>query len=158
MRDETGAPDLSRALGFAAEIFSSAQSGASAPSSPPPAAEHPAAEPLPSNEELADRLARLFAEQQAASAPPSPDTSDTRTQAETRDSGAFSAFGQIAGILPPILGALSGKTDLVKPEKLNLIRAFQPYLSQTRSPEIDRAIKMANVALAARSAFSALGR
>ena len=104
---------------------------------------------------------KLFAEKEAsapasptgtpADAPPSPEISD-----DPPPSG--SALDSLAAILPPLLQAFSGNGDLVKPEKLNLIRAFQPYLSSQRSPNIDRAIKMANIALAAKSAISVLGR
>jgi len=161
MRDVTDTPDLGQALGLAAGIFSAAQGGVSVPSPTPAPDAQPQAAPLPSNEELADRLAKLFAEKEAsapasptgtpADAPPSPEISD-----DPPPSG--SALDSLAAILPPLLQAFSGNGDLVKPEKLNLIRAFQPYLSSQRSPNIDRAIKMANIALAAKSAISVLGR
>lgn len=68
--------------------------------------------------------------------------------------GGFSA---IAEILPPLLQALSGSGDSLPPEKVNLVRAIKPYAA-SHTDSIDRAIKMANIAKAAKSALSALGR
>jgi hypothetical protein len=45
--------------------------------------------------------------------------------------------------------AFSGETNYLKQEKVNLLRALKPYLGQRRAPEIDRAVKMANLARAA---------
>jgi len=161
MRDVTDTPDLGQALGLAAGIFSAAQDGMSVPSPSLKPDVRPQTAPLPSNEELADRLAKLFAEKEASAPAASARTAadnlpPPETSADPPPSG--SALDSLAAILPPLLQAFSGNGDLVKPEKLNLIRAFQPYLSSQRSPNIDRAIKMANIALAAKSAISVLGR
>lgn len=159
IRDDISAPDLSKALGMAAEIFSAARSSDAAPTSATDPAGPTQADPLPSNAELADRLAQMGLWQTAdqSSAPPSADTSATPAD-EPAGIGSGFSLGSLAEILPPILQALSGNGDLIKPEKANLVRAFKPYLSETRSPEIDRAIRMANVARAAKKALSVLGR
>ncbi len=158
MRNDTDAPDLRQALDMAAGIFSSTQGGASA-SPTPPSPEHDPA-PLPSNEELADRLAKMMADRKNENtAAPTAAPSDSKDPSETSGSQAMhNPVEGLATVLPSILQALSGSGDLVKPEKLNLVRAFQPYLSNQRSPGVDRAIRMANVALAAKSALSVLGR
>lgn len=159
MRDDTVAPDLSRALGLAAGIFSSAQGDASVPPAPPMPTAQEGSASLPSNEELADRLAAMMAEKGASSGAASDHASAAaETEPPPEDISGSSGLGSLAAVLPPLLQALSGNGDLVKPEKLNLVRAFQPYLSSQRSPGIDRAIRMANVALAAKSALSVLGR
>lgn len=51
--------------------------------------------------------------------------------------------------LPRLMQAFSGETNYLKQEKVNLLRALKPYLGQRRAPEIDRAVKMANLARAA---------
>lgn len=161
-RDDPGVPDLSQALGMAAGLFSSERDGASA-SSPPSGGQPTGSAPLPSNEELAMRLASLLssapAESSTASARSVP-PSGNETSASARNPGQGQSFslGSLAAVLPPLMQAFSGRSDLVKPEKLNLVRAIKPYLSDGRSPGVDRAIRMANVALAAKSALSLLGR
>lgn|GEM_PF-4817588 len=67
-------------------------------------------------------------------------------------------LGRISAVLPAVMQAMSGKGELLRPEKINLIRAFRPYLDEERQGEIDHAIRMANVAQAAKTALSALGR
>ena len=57
-----------------------------------------------------------------------------------------------------LMQAFSGGENFIKPEKLNLIKAFKPYMTESRGSSIDRAIKMANIAQAAKSALAALGR
>ena len=67
-------------------------------------------------------------------------------------------LGRISAVLPAVMQAMSGKGELLRPEKINLIRAFRPYLDEEHQGEIDHAIRMANVAQAAKTALSALGR
>lgn len=65
----------------------------------------------------------------------------------------------LAEALPQLLQALSGSGgDLVKSERANLIRAMAPYLSAQRAGSLDRAMRMANVTKAAKSALHILGR
>lgn len=159
-RDDPGVPDLSQALGMAAGLFSSERDGASA-SSPPSGGQPGSSAPLPSNEELAMRLASMFSSTSSGSGnntPPPPGNSSASGSTDNADQGQPFGLGSLATVLPPLLQALSGRSDLVKPEKLNLVRAIKPYLSDGRSPGVDRAIRMANVALAAKSALSLLGR
>ena len=54
--------------------------------------------------------------------------------------------------------AFSGDANYLKPEKVNLLRALKPYLGQRRAPDIDRAVKMANLARAAQEALGGLQR
>ena len=51
--------------------------------------------------------------------------------------------------LPKLMQAFSGEANYLKQEKVNLLRALKPYFGQRRAPEIDRAVKMANLARAA---------
>ena len=64
----------------------------------------------------------------------------------------------LAAILPQLLQAMSGHGDLLKRERVDLIRAMRPYLKENRLQSIDRALKMANVTKAATSAMHLLGR
>ena len=60
--------------------------------------------------------------------------------------------------LPQLMGALSGKEDLVDHQRLDLLRAMRPYLREGRAGSIDRAVRMANLTKAAASAMHLLGR
>ena len=60
--------------------------------------------------------------------------------------------------LPQLMGALSGKEDLVDHQRLDLLRAMRPYLREERAGSIDRAVRMANLTKAAASAMHLLGR
>lgn len=66
--------------------------------------------------------------------------------------GALGNFDLAA--LPKLMQAFSGDTNYLKSEKVNLLKALKPYLgSSGRGPDIDRAVKMANLARAAKSAL-----
>ena len=144
--------DLSRVLGMASEIFSAGQAPAVPSPAPQPAA---SSADLPSNLELAVMLRQMLPEGAASAAEPSP---APPTEPEPSGPTSIAGLGSLAAALPPILQALSGNGDFVRPEKLNLLRALRPYLSAERGSNIDRAIKMANVARAAKTALAALGR
>ncbi len=66
--------------------------------------------------------------------------------------------GMILEVLPRLLGALSGSGEGLDEKKLNLIRALSPYLNTQRSQYIDRAIRMASMAKAAKDTLGMLGR
>ena len=61
-------------------------------------------------------------------------------------------------ILPIIMGAVSGNGSYLPKEKVNLIEAMKPYMSASRLSSVERAMKMANIAKAAKSALVLLGR
>ena len=60
--------------------------------------------------------------------------------------------------LPNLLQAMSGSGDGLDSKKVNLIRAISPYISSARGEYIDRAIRMASIAKAARDTLGILGR
>ena len=66
--------------------------------------------------------------------------------------------GMDPALLPRLMMAFSGDANYLKPEKVNLLRALKPYLGQRRAPDIDRAVKMANLARAAQEALGGLER
>lgn len=148
--------DMSKALSMAADIFASAQQ-TEVPSSQPTGREPQPTEPM-SNEELAAALAGMLASKEnspdaRADAPPPAPVSPPQTGGPDG-----SGLGSIASVLPTLMQAFSGNGNFIKPEKLNLIKAFKPYMTAEHGGDIDRAIRMANIARAAKSALSALGR
>ena len=64
----------------------------------------------------------------------------------------------LAALLPQLMTLFSGQGDLVKSERLDLLRAMKPYLKESRISSIDRAVRMANMTKAAASAMHLLGR
>lgn len=71
---------------------------------------------------------------------------------ESAGSGEVPAPGGFdIAALPKLMQAFSGDTNYLKPEKVNLLKALKPYFGDRRGPEIDRAVKMANLARAAQS-------
>ncbi|MEA4921273.1 MAG: hypothetical protein VB078_10200 [Clostridiaceae bacterium] len=156
---ESTAPDIGKALSMASEIF--AASKGAVPSSNPAKTEATHAEANngnpPSNEELAAMLAQLLASKgsQGQTTAPQDEASSAAASSET---SAGSGLSGIAAMLPTLMQAMSGNGNFIKPEKLNLIKALKPYMSDTRGGSIDRAIKMANIAQAAKSALTVLGR
>lgn len=167
MTTASGDPDMGSALGMAAEIFSAAQKAPvpfpEAQQTEVPAAGGTGDTPLPTNAELAARLAQLLHRQpaEAPETPPLPAAATAPAAGRSDDANSGSGgpnLGNLAAAIPPLLQAMSGNGSFIKPEKLNLIRALKPYLSEERGTSIDRAIRMANVAQAAKTALTALGR
>ena len=99
-------------------------------------------------------LGALMARQTEASVPP-PDAAPAET---TSSSEGSQSLAPLAAVLPQLMQALSGNGNLIKSERVNLLRAMRPYLKESRSGSIDRALKMANVTKAATSAMHLLGR
>ncbi|MBQ1271552.1 MAG: hypothetical protein IIY11_07820 [Clostridia bacterium] len=87
-----------------------------------------------------------------------PETNEHNTAGSSPGAPSGSSFESIAALLPMFIQAMSGSANLIKPERLDLINALKPYLSQSRSESIDRAIRMANITKAAKSALGILGR
>ena len=79
------------------------------------------------------------------------------TQAAS-DAPANTAASSGVGALPDLLQMFSGKANYIDENRLNLIRAIKPYMAETKAGSIDRAIKMANIAKAAKKALGILGR
>ena len=74
------------------------------------------------------------------------------------DNNTDGRAGVILELLPRLLGALSGSGEGLDEKKLNLVRALSPYLNTRRSQYIDRAIRMASMAKAAKDTLGMLGR
>ena len=124
----TDGKNFGDALAMAADILSS--TGMAVPS-------QPSAEALPPN-------------QSAASEPIHKDGNS--------GSPTGTPLENIVSLFPVLMQAISGSANLIKPERLDLINALKPYLSESRSGSIDRAIRMANITQAAKSALGILGR
>jgi hypothetical protein len=67
-------------------------------------------------------------------------------------------MGAIFAALPNLLQAMSGSGEGLDGKKVNLIRAISPYISSSRGDYIERAIRLASVAKAARDTLGILGR
>ena len=73
-------------------------------------------------------------------------------------SGGNGGQSPLSSILPQLLQTFSGKTNYIDENRLNLVKAIKPYLAENKVGNIDRAIKMANMAKVARNALGLLGR
>lgn len=83
--------------------------------------------------------------------------------AQKDESGASSpppgeSANPLSSALPQLLQAFSGRGNYIDENRLNLVNAIKPYMAETRAGSIDRAIKMANMAKAAKMALGLLGR
>ena len=133
---------VNRILAVANAIQSQRDSSHQEPAKPEVSPEVPPQEP-----DLGALLSSLLTEQPGASTP-SPPT----------ESSPMSSLPPIAAILPQLLQAMNGQGNLVKQERVELLRAMRPYLKGNRLQSIERALKMANVTKAATSAMHLLGR
>lgn len=82
----------------------------------------------------------------------------TSSQSSAPLSAAAGDASPLTSMLPQLMTLFSGQGDLVKSERLELLRAMKPYLKASRISSIDRAVKMANMTKAATSAMHLLGR
>ncbi len=85
-------------------------------------------------------------------------TPETQPEISNEDASAPLGAAALAAILPQLMQAISGQGDLVKQERAALVRAMRPYLKSTRGPNIERALRMANMTKAATNALHTLGR
>lgn len=90
---------------------------------------------------------------------------DTLFSGSAQDTGSTASSppfaegpGALSSALPQLLQAFSGKNNYIDENRLNLIKAMKPYMAETRAGSVDRAIKMANMAKAAKMALGLLGR
>lgn len=136
---------MQKVVDMARAILSQRESAPSAPSSPAPAAA--AGDPPASAADPAGLTAMLKA-------------GDAAPGSAALPAAAGSAMEQspLAALLPQLMTLFSGQGDLVKSERLDLLRAMKPYLKESRISSIDRAVRMANMTKAAASAMHLLGR
>ncbi len=137
-----------KAVDLARAILSQRESAPSPPSSPAPAAA--AGDPPASAADSAGLTAMLSAMLKAGEAAPG--------AAALPAAGSSAEGSPLAALLPQLMTLFSGQGDLVKSERLDLLRAMKPYLKESRISSIDRAVKMANMTKAAASAMHLLGR
>lgn len=115
-------------------------------SDPPTKAEAP-----PQSPDLSSLLSTIMDQQTAVqSQKECLDAPEPQTQAQ--------GIPALAAILPQLMQAMSGQGNLVKQERVTLLRAMRPYLKDTRLSSIDRALRMANMTKAATAALHTLGR
>ena len=137
-----------KAVDMARAILSQRESAPSPPSSPAPAAA--AGDPPASAADSAGLAAMLSAMLKAGEAAPG------AAALPAVEGGAERS--PLAALLPQLMTLFSGQGDLVKSERLDLLRAMKPYLKESRISSIDRAVRMANMTKAAASAMHLLGR
>lgn len=82
----------------------------------------------------------------------------SKTEPDPSAQAALGGTGTLSSALPQLLQALSGKSNYIDENRLNLVKAMKPYMAQARAGSVDRAIKMANMAKAAQMALGLLGR
>ena len=82
-----------------------------------------------------------------------PDDTAQTTQAQEANDPFPPNVEKLAAALPQLIQAFSGSANLVDGQKLNLLKAVSPYLATSRAGSIDRAIRMANMAKATKSAI-----
>ena len=122
------------------------------------AASESATEPAPpsdtfaSGPELSSLLSTVLGQQDASAT--KPDTSGV----EQPSQASLQGIPALAAILPQLMQAMSGQGNLIKQERITLLRAMRPYLKDTRLTSIDRAVRMANMTKAATAALHVLGR
>lgn len=156
MTDDTNSAaqtgSMESAMNMAAEIFAAAQGSVPSPQSAEKTEDK--TDP-PSREALASMLMGMLSDRKPDDSTASPAGAPApQPGSPTSPSG----LGSAAAVLPMLMQAFSGGENFIKPEKLNLIKAFKPYMTESSGSSIDRAIKMANIAQAAKSALAALGR
>lgn len=151
---------MKKVLEMAKAILAQRDSANPAPAEEAPPVPTPAPAPAPQpasalpEQDLSAMLGALMARQTEASVPP-PDAAPAEI---TSSSEGSQSLAPLAAVLPQLMQALSGNGNLIKSERVNLLRAMRPYLKESRSGSIDRALKMANVTKAATSAMHLLGR
>ena len=94
---------------------------------------------------------------------PEPDLSSvlgalSSSDPESSESAGNTSASAILGIMPQLLQALSGDTSMLQNDRINLVRAIQPYLPQTKAGSIERAVRMANLTKVAKDVLKLLGR
>lgn len=137
---------MRKVLEMAKTILAQRDSAASASAADIPTA----TETSPQMPDLSALLSNIIGQQEAQ---PSSDTAASR-EPPLSPQGMLA----LAVILPQIMQAVSGQGDLVKQERVTLLRAMRPYLKDNRLSSIDRALRMANVTKAATAALHTLGR
>ena len=83
---------------------------------------------------------------------------ESQSEPQSAQPGGDARLSALMAALPQLMEAMNGSADLVKPEKVNLVRAIKPYLPGQQAGSIDRAIRIANITKAAKNALRLLGR
>lgn len=138
---------MRKVLEMAKTILAQRDSAASVSASDPPTK----TEEAPQAPDLSSLLSDLVREQTASSSQPE---NATTVQSQPQAQG----LSALAAILPQLMQAMSGQGNLVKQERVTLLRAMRPYLKDSRSDSIERALRMANMTKAASAALHTLGR
>lgn len=74
------------------------------------------------------------------------------------NAGNSGSASNLLSIMPLLLQAMSGDTSLLQNDRINLIRAMRPYMSQQKADNIERAMRMASMTKVAKDILKLLGR
>ena len=77
----------------------------------------------------------------------------TESAGDAQGRSGNGASGSPISALPQLLLAFSGKSSYIDQKRLNLVSAIKPYMTAERADNVDRAIKMANMTVAAKMAL-----
>lgn len=80
------------------------------------------------------------------------------TKNEDEDADTAPSGVDLFSMLPLLLQAFSGDTSRLQSDRVNLIRAIQPYMSQNKAGNIERAMRMASLTIVAKDVLKRLGR
>lgn len=139
---------MRKVLDMAKTILAQRDSAASASATEPA----PPSDASASGPELSSLLSAVLGQQDASATQP------TTLGTEPQPQASLQGMPALAAILPQLMQAMSGQGNLIKQERITLLRAMRPYLKDTRLTSIDRAVRMANMTKAATAALHALGR
>lgn len=143
----TDQESMRKVLEMAKTILAQRDSAGSVSAAEPPTAPD---EPAPAPD-LSSLLSNILSQQPSSPAQPeSAPSGDPQQPAQ--------GMPALAAVLPQLMQAMSGQGNLVKQERVTLLRAMRPYLKDARLGSIDRALRMANVTKAATAALHTLGR
>ena len=104
---------------------------------------------------ILDLMQTLLQKPECSAAP----LQDQNDAADTTESaGSTSPLPALALLLPQLMQGMSGDGNLVKPERVALLRAIRPYMKENRTSSLDHALRLANMTKAASAALKTLRR
>ena len=104
---------------------------------------------------ILDLMQTLLQKPECSAAP----LQDQNDAADTTESaGSTSPLPALALLLPQLMQGMSGDGNLVKPERVALLRAMRPYMKENRTSSLDHALRLANMTKAASAALKTLRR
>lgn len=104
---------------------------------------------------ILDLMQTLLQKQDGSPAPAQNQTPSDNGNASAQSTTPLST---LAPLLPQLMQAMSGEGNMIKQERVALLRALRPYLKENRVQSLDRALRLASMTKAASTALKTLGR